>query len=387
MYRIATLNKISPVGLNHLKDNFEIIENPDDAHGIVLRSFDMHEMLDTPNLLAVARAGAGVNNIPIKDYTEKGIVVFNTPGANANAVKELVIGGMLLVARNLPNALDWTETLTEDISKTVEKGKGQFAGSEIAGKTLGVIGLGAIGVMVANAALALGMRVIGYDPYISLDSAHALSNKIPVAPDLSTMLPACDYITLHVPVIEQTINMIDDSRFEQMKDGVVLLNFARDKLVEDEAFLKALDSGKIRKYVTDFPNQLVNNRKNVIAIPHLGASTLEAENNCAFMAVDEIMDYLENGNIKNSVNYPECNMGLLNPDAAARVCILNRNIPKMLGKITGIMADLQINIRDMTNKSRGDFAYTVLDIDTAIELCDLKKSLDVEGIIKVRILR
>ena len=387
MYKIATLNKISPVGLSRFSDDYTMVESPEEADAIIVRSADMHKMSFRPDLRAIARAGAGYNNIPIQRYAEEGIVVFNTPGANANAVKELVIVGMLLSARNIPSAMNWCNTLNGDVKLTVEKGKSQFAGNEIQGKTLGVVGLGAIGVMVANTAQNLNMNVLGYDPFITLEAAHNLSNTIPVISDLADLLPQCDYLTIHVPVNDDTKGMIDSRRLAQMKDGAVLLNFARDTLVNDDALLYALSSGKLKHYVTDFPNDKVLGAKGVIATPHLGASTEEAEDNCATMAADQLMDYIENGNITNSVNYPACSLGALNREASSRVCILNRNIPAMLGKITAIMADLNINIRDLTNKSKGEYACTLMDIDGDAGYDDLKYALKVEGILKVRVIK
>ena len=308
MYKIGTLNKISPVGLARFTDDYTVTENIDEANGIILRSYNMHEMDLSENLLAVGRAGAGVNNIPLDKCAEQGIVVFNAPGANANAVKELCLAGMLMAARNVPAGLEWAATLkdTEGVGKAVEKGKGQFAGTEIKGKTLGVIGLGAIGVLVANAAENLGMDVIGYDPFLSVKTAHSLSNTITITDALKDLYPVCDYISIHVPATDDTAGMINAEAFAQMKDGVVFLNFARDKLVNDADMLAALESGKLRKYVTDFPNDTVIGKDGVIAIPHLGASSAEAEDNCAVMAANEIMDYIENGNITNSVNMPAC---------------------------------------------------------------------------------
>ena len=294
---------------------------------------------------------------------------------------------MLLSARNIPSAMNWCNTLNGDVKLTVEKGKSQFAGNEIQGKTLGVVGLGAIGVMVANTAQNLNMNVLGYDPFITLEAAHNLSNTIPVISDLADLLPQCDYLTIHVPVNDDTKGMIDSRRLAQMKDGAVLLNFARDTLVNDDALLYALSSGKLKHYVTDFPNDKVLGAKGVIATPHLGASTEEAEDNCATMAADQLMDYIENGNITNSVNYPACSLGALNREASSRVCILNRNIPAMLGKITAIMADLNINIRDLTNKSKGEYACTLMDIDGDAGYDDLKYALKVEGILKVRVIK
>ena len=386
MYKIATLNKISPVGLKALTDNYKVVDETEEANGIILRSYDLHEMEFSPELLAIGRAGAGVNNIPVDRCAEEGIVVFNTPGANANAVKELTIAGMFLAARNIPGGLTWASNLTENVKESVEKGKGQFAGSEIKGKTLGVIGLGAIGVMVANTASELGMKVIGYDPYITVRAAHALYSTIPVVKELGELLPQCDFVTIHVPVNDNTKGMIDSRRIDQMKDGAIFLNFARDTLVNDNALLAALESGKLRNYVTDFPNDNVLGKIGVIALPHLGASTAEAEDNCAVMAAQEIMAYIEKGEIQNSVNFPACSLGELNDDAT-RVCILNKNIPAMLGKITGLMADLNINIRDLTNTSKGDYAVTLLDIDGNVDETEVRDALNIEGIIRVRVIK
>lgn len=315
---------------------------------------------------------------------KKGIVVFNTPGANANAVKELVLTGILMSARNVSSAIAWTKTLTEDISKTVEKNKSQFAGHEIKGKVLGVIGLGAIGVMVANAAESLGMQVIGYDPYMSIKSAHELSPSVEVHESLDLVLPRCDYITIHVPFMENTKELINEKRFSIMKDGVCLLNFSRDQIVSEADVLKALESGKVRKYVTDFPSEKFLCLDKAICIPHLGASTRESEENCARMAVDQIMDYLENGNITNSVNFPNCSLGICT--SQNRIAVLNKNVPAMLGKITGILADMNINISDLNNRSKGDLAYTLIDIDSEVDETALRKALNVNGIISIRVI-
>lgn len=388
MYRIATLNKISPAGLNQFPDDYTIIDEIEEADGILLRSHDLHDTEFSDNLLAIGRAGAGVNNIPLEKCSNQGIVVFNTPGANANAVKELVIAGMLLSARNIPNGLMWASNLSTeegDVHKIVEKGKGQFAGSEIKGKTLGIIGLGAIGVMVANAAADLGVKVIGYDPFITIRSAHSLYSSIPVLDDLADLLPQCDYISIHVPANDNTKGMIDSRRFNQMKDGAVFMNFARDTLVNDKALLESLNSGKLRNYVTDFPNNAVLGQMGVIALPHLGASTHEAEDNCAIMAANQIMEYIESGNIRNSVNYPAISLGRIDPEASARICILNKNIPNMLGQITGKMAEVDVNIRNLTNKSKGDFAVTLMDVDGDKDTDTITGMLnDIEGVIRVR---
>ncbi len=384
MYKIATLNKISNKGLERFSNRYEISEDIKNADGILVRSQDMHSMELPENLLAIARAGAGVNNIPVDKCSKKGIVVFNTPGANANAVKELVLTGILMSARNLTSAIAWTKTLTEDISKTVEKNKSQFAGHEIKGKVLGVIGLGAIGVMVANAAESLGMQVIGYDPYMSVQSAHELSSSVEVYESLDLILPKCDYITIHVPFMENTKELINEKRFSMMKDGVCLLNFSRDQIVSEADVIHALESGKVRKYVTDFPSENILCMDKAICIPHLGASTKESEDNCARMAVDQLMDYLENGNITNSVNFPSCSLGICT--SKNRICVLNKNIPAMLGKITGILADMNINISDLNNRSKGDLAYTLIDVDSEVSEEELKKALNVNGIISVRVI-
>ncbi|MDR2132954.1 MAG: 3-phosphoglycerate dehydrogenase [Clostridiales Family XIII bacterium] len=386
MYKIAALNKISSAGLNRLDAKFSITGDASEAHGILVRSQDMHDLRFSPNLLAIARAGAGVNNIPVERCSEEGIVVFNTPGANANAVKELVLTGILMSARNLSSAIAWTKTLREDIPKAVEKNKSKFAGEEIKGKTLGVVGLGAVGVLVANAAVLLGMRVVGHDPYITVRNAHELSASVLLCDAIDDVLKQSDYITIHVPFMENTTGMFDEKSFAAMKPGVVLLNFSRDKIVKDEDVLRAVGAGRVRTYVTDFPTERFVGVENVVAIPHLGASTKESEDNCAIMAVDEIMDYLENGNISHSVNYPKCNMGT--PTALARVCILNKNIPSMLKWITGTLAEKDINIRDMLNRSKGDYAYTLADIDSPVEESELKRILKgCDGIISVRVIR
>lgn len=391
MYKIATLNSISPVGLSKLTEQYSLTDNLAEAHGILVRSQNMHTMDFPQDLMAIARAGAGVNNIPVAQCSEKGIVVFNTPGANANAVKELVLAGMLLAARNIPEALEWSQTLKgvpeEDVPSMVEKGKAQFAGKELKGKVLGVIGLGSIGVLVANSATRLGMRVMGYDPFITVSSAHELDHKVPVVNNLSTLLPHCDYITIHIPAINDTKDMINSKRFEEMKTGVVFLNFSRGELVNDDNLIGALKSKKVRKYITDFPNGKMIGREGVVMIPHLGASTQEAEDNCAIMAAEQLMDYIGNGNIQRSVNFPECTLGPFKRGVHARICIMNKNVPTILGKITSSMADLNINISNMNNRSKGDYAYTLLDIDSDVDEGQLKKSLKVEGVINVRVLK
>lgn len=387
MYKIATLNKISAIGLNRLTDKYTLIDEVSESNGIIVRSHDMHNFEFPKSLLAIARAGAGVNNIPVSKCAEEGIVVFNTPGANANAVKELVLAGLILAARNISEGISWTQALQNDVATQVEKGKSKFAGIELKGKTIGVIGLGAIGVLVANMGQALGMKVIGYDPFITLKAAHNLSHTVPVTQDLSELIGKSDFVTLHLPATENTTGMFDARRFSQMKDKAILLNFSRDKLVNEKALLEALSEGKLGKYVTDFPTDSLVGRENIILLPHLGASTKEAEDNCAVMASDQLMEYIEKGNIINSVNFPNCSMGELNKDAYERICILNKNIPSMLGKITGILSELNVNIRDLTNKSKGEFAVTLIDVDSSVGEEKLRSALDIDGIIRIRVIQ
>lgn len=388
MYKIATLNNISPKGLIHFNDKYHITENVDEAQGIIVRSAKMHDMDFTDELLAIARAGAGVNNIPIDKCSEKGIVVFNTPGANANAVKELVLAGLLLSSRKIARAIEWTDTLKgkgDEVGPLVEKGKKNYAGSEIKGKTLAVIGLGAIGVMVANAASALGMKVIGYDPFISVKSALELSRKIKLTDNLDELLGEAHYITLHVPVMDATKGMMNKEKFALMREGVKLLNFSRGEIVDDNALVEAVEAGIVSRYVTDFPNETLLGIENIINIPHLGASTPESEENCAIMAVDEISDYIENGNITNSVNFPDCSLGVCT--AAGRIAILHKNIPNMLGKISIVLGDHNINIKDMNNRSKGEYAYTLIDLDTKTDKEDIKQLESTDGVICVRLIK
>ncbi len=385
MFTITALNKISPVGLDLLTEQYSLSEDADAANGILVRSQDMQQMEFSKNLLAIARAGAGVNNIPVEKCSGLGIVVFNTPGANANAVKEIVLAGLFLSSRDIVSGVAWAKSLTDDIAKTVEKGKGKFAGNEVKGKTLGVIGLGAIGVMVANSASALGMKVIGYDPFVSVKSALELSNEINLCDSLDFLLPQCDYLSIHVPYMDETKNLIAENQFAIMRDGVRLLNFSRDAIINERELIKAIDSGKVHRYVTDFPNEHVASHQHVICIPHLGASTEESEENCAVMAVEELMDYLENGNIKNSVNYPNCSMGCCR--TAGRIAVLHRNIPSMIGHITSLMAEKNINISDMTNRSKGEYQYTLIDVDSPADEQDLAALREVSGIIAVRIVK
>jgi D-3-phosphoglycerate dehydrogenase len=385
MFTITALNKISPKGTSLFTQGYSFSDDPASANGILLRSQDMHAMDLPKTLLAIARAGAGVNNIPIEKCSEQGIVVFNTPGANANAVKEIVLAGLLLSSRDIVSGVTWAKSLQEDIAKTVEKGKAQFAGNEIKGKTLGVIGLGAIGVMVANAASSLGMKVLGYDPFVSVKAALELSNKINLSDNLENLLPHCDYITIHIPYMDVTKNLISEKQFALMRDGVRLLNFSRDAIINEKELIKAIDGGKVHRYVTDFPNEHVASHDNVICIPHLGASTEESEENCAIMAVEELMDYLENGNITNSVNYPDCSMGACH--TAGRIAVFHKNIPSMIGHITSLMAEKNINISDMTNRSKGEYQYTLIDVDSHVSQEDLVALREVNGIIAVRIVQ
>ena len=387
MNKIHCLNAISAQGTALLTDNYQLTDNLAEANGILVRSAAMHDMDLPVGLLAIARAGAGVNNIPLDKCAEQGIVVFNTPGANANAVKELVIGAMMLAARDILGGIAWCRDNKNDeaIAKSTEKNKKKFAGTEIKGKKLGVIGLGAIGAEIANAAAALGMEVLGYDPFISVKAAWQLSREVRPVSSVDVIYKECDYITIHVPATSSTKGMIDKDAIDKMKEGVVFLNFSRDALVDEDAMAEGLASGKVRKYVTDFPDTKVVNMENAIVIPHLGASTEEAEDNCATMAVMEMMDYLENGNIQNSVNYPACDMGVCH--TAARVAVLHRNIPNMLGQITSIMAAENVNISDMTNKSRDKVAYTLLDLESVPGAEALEKLRAVDGILRVRLVK
>lgn len=387
MFDILTLNKISPVGLDRFSADYKCADECADPDAIMVRSASMHDMEFGANLKAIARAGAGTNNIPVDACAEKGIVVFNTPGANANAVKELVLAGLLLSSRKVVKGIEWASTLTEaegDVGKQVEKGKGQFVGPEIAGKKLGVVGLGAIGILVANAAVSLGMEVYGYDPYISVDAAWGLSRDIIHAKTLGEIYENCDYISLHVPLTPETKAMINSESIAKMKKSVRILNFARGDLVNSADMLAALDSKEVAVYVTDFPSADVIGHESVIAIPHLGASTPESEDNCARMAADELRDYLENGNIKNSVNFPNVEMPR---STAVRVGVFHKNIPNMLATVTSAMAGLGINIDNSINKSKKDFAYTMFDISGDFTPADAEKLMAVEGIIKVRIIK
>ncbi len=387
MKKIYCLNPVSKCGTDLLPADYELADGLEGADGVLVRSASMHEMDLPESLMAVARAGAGVNNIPLDVCADKGIVVFNTPGANANGVKELVLAGLLMASRDIVGGIGWCRDHREDasIAKAAEKSKKAFAGREIRGKKLGVIGLGAIGAEVANAAAALGMEVYGYDPYISVNGAWMLSRDVKHITSADTIYQECDYITLHVPLTDGTRGMLNREKLEEMKEGVVVLNFARDVLVDEEAMAAALESGKVARYVTDFPNPRCMHMKNALVIPHLGASTKESEDNCAVMAVREIEDYLENGNIKNSVNYPNCDMGVCR--SASRVAVLHMNIPNMIGQITGILAEQGVNISDMTNKSRDRYAYTLLDLETKPEPATVQKLNGIKGVLRVRLVK
>ena len=387
MYQYHCLNPIAKKGLELFSDSYKMIDGVDQADAILVRSAKMHDMELPECVNAVARAGAGVNNIPVKELAEKGVVVFNTPGANANGVKELVLAGMFLASRDIVGGIEWVEQQKDraDIDKLAEKQKKQFAGCEISGKKLGIIGLGAIGAMVANAACGLGMDVYGYDPYISIDAAWNLSRTIHHSKTLDEILTTCDYITIHVPLLDSTRQMINAEAFSKMKDGVVFLNFARDLLVDEEALINALESGKVKKYVTDFANPIVAGREGILVTPHLGASTEESEENCAVMAVKEIRDFLENGNIKNSVNFPNCNMGTC--VAVGRIAITHRNIPNMISQVTSILGKEGLNIADMTNKSKGEFAYTLIDLESAASKEALEELKAIEGVSRVRVVK
>ncbi len=381
---ILTLNKIAACGTDLFGSAYTVSDAAENPAGILVRSAAMHDMELPSSLLAVARAGAGVNNIPLDKCSEAGVVVFNTPGANANAVKELVIAGLLLASRKVAPAIDWAKTLKGEgaaVGKLVEKGKSQFAGPEILGKKLGVIGLGAIGVLVANAATALGMEVYGYDPYLSVDAAWALSRSTHRAATLEQIYAECDYITLHLPLNDGTRGMIGAESLSQMKDGVRILNFARGELVESDAMKKALAEGKVAAYVVDFPSDEMLCVENVVAIPHLGASTPESEDNCAVMAVQELKAYLEQGVIRNSVNFPAME---LEKSSAVRVCVLHRNVPTMLAQISTVISEAGVNIDTLTNRSRKEYAYTVADISADVAQDVLDKVAAIDGVIRVR---
>lgn len=386
MTNIKCLNAISKVGLGVLTNDYNLVEDYEEADAVLVRSQDMKEMDLGNRLVCVARAGAGVNNIPLDKCAEKGIVVFNTPGANANAVKELVISGMLLASRDIIGGSNWVLANKDDenIAKTQEKAKKAFAGNEILGKKLGVIGLGAIGVLVANAAVALGMDVYGCDPYLSVQNALNLDSKVTIVKTNDEIFKTCDFITIHVPLMDATKGLISKAAIDEMKDGVVILNFARDLLADEKAILEAIEDGKVKKYVTDFANPTTAGAKGVISTPHLGASTEEAEDNCAKMAAYEIMDYMENGNIKNSVNYPAVDAGVCADNA--RITICHKNVPNMVAQFTTVLGEDNINISNMVNKSRGDYAYTILDVDKADDAV-VNKLNSIENVFKARVIK
>jgi D-3-phosphoglycerate dehydrogenase len=391
--KYACLNPIAKIGLDLFPEGFEKTDNADEADIILVRSASMHDMTFGKNLKAIARAGAGVNNIPLEKCAEKGIVVFNTPGANANGVKELVIAGLIMASRDIIGGVNWVQSIKNepDVAKLVEKGKKSFAGREIHGKKMGVIGLGAIGVLVANAANRLGMQVYGYDPFISVDSAWNLSRDIIHVKTREEIYAESDYITLHTPLVEDenpdvnTKGMINKEALAKMKDGVIILNFARDLLVNDDDMEEALKSGKVAKYVTDFPNDKTVKMEGVIAIPHLGASTEESEDNCAMMAVKQLVDYIDNGNIRNSVNYPNCEAGKCM--TSGRIAIHHRNIPNMLTQFTGVISAANVNISDMVNRSKGEYAYTVLDVESSDNAEVAKRLEAIDGVLKIRIIK
>ena len=387
MYKVHCLNKISPKGTELWTEDYQATDDIGQAEAILVRSASMHDMEMSENLLATARAGAGVNNIPLTSCADQGIVVFNTPGANANSVMELALCGMLLACRDIVGGINWVQSVKDspDVAKLVEKGKSQFAGHEIRDKRLGVIGLGAIGGPLANAARRLGMQVYGCDPFISIDAAWHLDSHVNRVKTRDEIYANCDIITLHVPLLDDTRKMINAEAISKMKDGVIILNFARDSLVDDDAMAEALKSGKVARYVTDFPNPKTANMPGCIAIPHLGASTEESEDNCAKMAVRQVMDYLENGNIINSVNFPNCDMGICT--TAGRITILHKNIPNSLSRFTTAMATENINIAGLVNKSRGDYAYTMLDLDHTPSANAVEELKKIDGVLRVRIIK
>lgn len=387
MYKILCLNKISSIGTDRFGGQYECTTETSQPDGILVRSASMHEMQLQENMLAVARAGAGVNNIPVEKYTEKGVVVFNTPGANANAVKEMVIASLLLTSRKIVPAINWVQTLKgsgSEVGKLVEKGKSNFVGPEIKGKTLGVVGLGAIGILVANAAKSLGMRVFGYDPFLSVDSAWHLSTSVNRAFTLDEIYANCDYISLHVPLTPDTKHLVNQETITKMKQDVRILNFARGDLVNTPALLAGLKSGKVAAYATDFPDDAMIGEENVIAIPHLGASTPESEDNCAVMAVDQMKDFLENGNIVNSVNLPALSMPRT---TNSRLCIIHRNVPNTLASLTSVCGKTGLNIEDMSSKSKRDFAYTILDVSGDITDAAIHEISSLEEIIRIRVIQ
>ncbi len=387
MVNVNCLNNISQVGLKLFTDDYNLESSFEDAQAVLVRSAKMHDLELSDNLIAIARAGAGVNNIPLDKCAEAGVVVFNTPGANANAVKEQVIAAMLLASRDIIGGNKWVADNKDDadIAKSTEKAKKAFAGQEIKGKKLGVIGLGAIGQLVANAAIALGMEVYGYDPYLSVNAAWNLSSKVQHIVNVEDIYKECNYITVHVPALDSTKGMINKAAFDMMQNGTVIINCARDVLVDEAAIGEALKSGRVKKYVTDFPNTTTAAMEGAIVLPHLGASTEEAEENCAEMAVKELRNFIENGNIVNSVNYPACDMGVCT--STGRIAVCHKNVPAVISKITSIFGDAGINIEEMANKSRGEYAYSLFDVDKAVDDNVVEKLATAEGIIKVRIVK
>lgn len=385
--KVNCLNPIAACGMELLPDTYEITDNYADAEAVLVRSASMHDLELSDKLLAVARAGAGVNNIPLDKCAEKGIVVFNTPGANANGVKELVVAALLMASRDLVGGYNWVmeNAADSDIAKKVEKQKKNYAGNEISGKKLGVIGLGAIGAKVANIAVRLGMEVYGYDPYVSVDAAWGLSKYVKHITNVEDIYKECDYITVHVPALDSTKGMINAGAFALMKDGVKILNFARDVLVNEDDIKAAIESGKVAKYMTDFPNPKIAGFKNVVALPHLGASTEESEDNCAIMACKEIKDFIDNGNIKNSVNYPNVNMGVCTD--VARITICHKNIPNMLTQFTSVFSKKGGNVSGMISQARGDYAYSILDSDAAPTAEDVAALEAIDGVVKVRVIK
>ena len=381
MFNILTLNKIAAIGTDRLGENYTITDSCDTPDAVLVRSASMHDMAMPESLLAIARAGAGTNNIPVEKCAEEGIVVFNTPGANANAVKELVIAGLFLASRDVIGGIEWAKTLKgngAEVGKMVEKGKSQFVGPELKGKTLGVIGLGAIGILVANAAVALGMKVIGFDPFMSVPNALRLNPHIALMKNNEEVMTNCDYLTIHVPLTPETKDMVDAEMIEKMRDGVRILNYSRDGLVNTEAVLAAIKAGKVAKYVTDFGNDAILGEENVIVLPHLGASTPESEDNCAVMACEQVKEYIENGNIVNSVNYPAISLARTAGDK--RICVMHKNVPELIKKILG---EISGNVENMLSKSRGEYAYTIIDVEGAI---DADKIAAVEGVVRVRVI-
>lgn len=387
MFKVNCLNNIANVGLDLFSDNYQMVDAFNEADAVLVRSSSIHDVELPLSLTAIARAGAGVNNIPLDKCAENGIVVFNTPGANANGVKEIIIASLILASRNLIEGVNWVSSVKDDpeVTKLVEKKKSKFVGTEIKGKKLGVIGLGAVGVLVANAANKLEMEVYGYDPFISVDAAWKLSKYIKHTESLDEIFRECDYITVHVPAIDLTKGMFNQGTFSIMKEGVIILNFSRDSLANEEDMIEALKSGKVGRYITDFPTPKIVGVEGVTAVPHLGASTNESEDNCAIMAVNQLRDYLENGNIKNSVNYPACDMGVCSQ--AGRIAINHKNRPNMLGQFTSTLAKENFNISDMINKSRGEWAYTMIDIESPTTDQIIKKLGEIEGVLKVRVIK